>query len=1353
MDPVPRTCTEISQTQETGNINNTPLPLREFRTEPAYVLLGDPGSGKSTEFETECNDLGDEAVLISAREFLTFDIANHPEWQERTIFIDGLDEVRTGDIDSRTPFDTIRNKLDNIGRPFFRISCRETDWLGENDRKNLEKISPNLQVKMLRLDPLTESNVDNILETIFTIDKAEDFKNEVYRRNLNGLLDNPLNLRLLTKVITKEGNWPASRLETFGSACKLLAVERNEEHCISEPIEPTEILNVAGRLCAIQLISGAAGHSLDLNRVYSDYISADTWDCKSLDMRKRALSSKLFTTVPNGVRLLAPVHRHIAEFLAAQHLAQLINDGLPASRILSLIIGEDGGVVSEFRGLSAWLAAYSSQARVNLIEIDPIGVGLYGDIRDFTPYEKRRLLKSLNHRIDRLEDPKWQIAEAFTPLVSPEMESTLLDILSGTNRGGDHEDYISFLLEVLQRGTSLPGISQTCIDIVYDSPNPSIASSALQAFIHNSTNDITDQLIQLLKDIQSDNPSDPNYYLSNILLRYLYPQDILPSEIWNYIDNANNRCYDLRYSTFWNYDLFDKSSDDNIAELLDQLYGILPSLKEKLIVAHLKTLPLRLLTCGLHLYGDRLATSRLYKWLKVGLLRDQWPYHFYARHIVNEDPTYEIRTWLENHPQAQKKIILKKLTHCSEKGNDLYECLEKVLYYLYDSKLPSDLGLWSLEKSIELSNRYPQVSEQLLRISVDLYSQQIYDQGLSRSLLFDRTRDCPILKEKLLALLDQYDNRQHEDDNAAKQHDNAQWISYLRSNINSLHNNTANLELLNDIGRLYYGLFPDQDYSMPPLERIKEALNYEDNLVEATLSALVGVLWREDVPDVDEIIRLESEKKVHLLMYPFLAGLDEIARTNSIDFSQLTYSQIHKAVAFYYTTKSDIGKDGYSELVKVHPEQVKNVLLRYSKSKFRSNKSDSCLFNLGDSGLYNLAFESTHASIAKQVNLPLLQCFPVRCTQGQIRSLDYLLWSALQYTDDLSLIKLIRHKLSYKSMNISQRIHLLAAGLIVKPDEFSTPLETLVEGKDKRLRYLAAFFAAPRSLPVLTDRHRPAELVLLIKLLGASFNPSCGFILLDNFISKPSDQVSDFIDKLGSLSDQAANQALNQLVADPVLYHWHEKLTQALDSQRVLYRDAIYQYPDVEQIRRTLNNQAPANVTDLAALTIDHLNQISDRIHTNNTDDWRQYWNEDSNGQPKTPKNENSCRDALLSDLQERLPTGVDAQPEGQYANDSRADIRVFYNSYSVPVEVKKNSHRNLWSAPRDQLITRYTNDPKTGGYGIYLVFWFGERYTQPPPQGKGPANSEEMRVRLQATLTEEESRKITVCVVDVEKP
>ena len=124
--------------------------------------------------------------------------------------------------------------------------------------------------------------------------------------------------------------------------------------------------------------------------------------------------------------------------------------------------------------------------------------------------------------------------------------------------------------------------------------------------------------------------------------------------------------------------------------------------------------------------------------------------------------------------------------------------------------------------------------------------------------------------------------------------------------------------------------------------------------------------------------------------------------------------------------------------------------------------------------------------------------------------------------------------------------------------------------------------------------------------------------------------------------------------------------------------------------------------------------------------------------------------------LRQRLPEEVDAQPEGRYANDRRADIRISCRDFQVPVEIKKDAHPNVWSALRDQLIARYTRDPATGGCGIYLVLWFGKsaeqrgRRVPPPPTGTAARSPGELRERLEATLTREEKRKITVCAMDV---
>ena len=125
----------------------------------------------------------------------------------------------------------------------------------------------------------------------------------------------------------------------------------------------------------------------------------------------------------------------------------------------------------------------------------------------------------------------------------------------------------------------------------------------------------------------------------------------------------------------------------------------------------------------------------------------------------------------------------------------------------------------------------------------------------------------------------------------------------------------------------------------------------------------------------------------------------------------------------------------------------------------------------------------------------------------------------------------------------------------------------------------------------------------------------------------------------------------------------------------------------------------------------------------------------------------------LLSDLQLLLPEAVDARRESSYANETRADIRVAFRGFEVPVEIKRSEHPKLWSAVQNQLMAKYSSDPATGGYGIYLVFWFGKDLTQAPPEGSIPPDADELRTRLEGTLSDAERRKISVVVIDVSRP
>ena len=220
----PRTCTAVDES-ERERAARKPTALTDHAGAAAYVLIAEPGAGKTTAFKSEAAGVG--AAYVTVRDFRTFD--DDPEWHGVTLFLDGLDESRAGTEDGRTPLDEVRRKLDGLGRPRFRLSCRWADWLAANDKEGLEKVSPDGTVVVVRLDPLSERDIKDILAKNHGVEDGDGFIAAARKRGVDRLLRNPQNLDLLAKSVA-EGKWPDSRRETFENACRMLARETNGEH-------------------------------------------------------------------------------------------------------------------------------------------------------------------------------------------------------------------------------------------------------------------------------------------------------------------------------------------------------------------------------------------------------------------------------------------------------------------------------------------------------------------------------------------------------------------------------------------------------------------------------------------------------------------------------------------------------------------------------------------------------------------------------------------------------------------------------------------------------------------------------------------------------------------------------------------------------------------------------------------------------------------------------------------------------------------------------------------------------------------------------------------------------------------
>ena len=1224
---------------------------------------------------------------------------------------------------------------------------------------------------MLRLNPLSYEASTELLSSKMEPEDVQEFLDRA--RDLGfAALGNPWTLILLVEAAPGE-IWPTSRRETFEMACKVMAVEQNDEHQAGAGVLPTEtLMDAAGFLCALQLLSDVDGVSLAHTTDSSSFLSLseieEVASEPSHDNLTRALSTRLFTGLFTGAgeQNLNPVHRQVSEFLGGRYLAKLVADGLPAQRVVALMTGpSDDRVVTALRGLSAWLAAHSPEARQHLIDADPVGLGLYGDIQQFAAKDKERLLRSLAMFATRepLLGHEYGTARAFRSLASADMASSIKGLLNDTEAQQDR--IVEFVLEVLAEADeseldSPAGLASDLEPILFDTASsPRVRTAALDAYIRlvPCSDTKTDKLTQLLDQAHNRTLPDPDDELRGTLLEFLYPTYLPPSLVWQYILLRNQPNFYGRFGRFWQYTLLENSSDQHIAALLDAFHEDASRLKPALSEPRFMGLLLELVARGLESRGEALEPSRRYIWLDAtGQSLRNSP--------LNEQSALRVQAWLEAHPQVQKDVFLTWLRR--RDPNDLrwlagyWRC-----NVLHKSTLPADFGLWCLEQAIEIGDTEPAISQDLLWRTHHSLQDPSINEGLTLEILRDRTRGHDKLAQQLDELCrpipktEELDTFEREERDWLAEHEakerqlRADWESHLRSNQAELRENRFLPNNLWTLAKVYFGLLPGIDPDVSPDRRISDFIGGDTNLVDAVLSALNGAIRRDDVPEAAETISLRSESKQSWLADPVLASLS-LHHDDPAELDDLDDSQKRNALAIYYCLHANSGYNGASQChdrwLDQDPGLVLNTLYRCAISAIRAGEEHP-------SGLDDLDRIVGHDDDVNDVRLRLLNAYPTRGSGKQLPVLDRLLAKLWERPDKAALEALVTQKLSSTSMTVAQRVRWLTISSLISPCQRRQEWREYVGQNEKRVTHLAEF------LRNSSNRHRsagsnvtscsdPETLRDLIKMLGIWYGPRNANGLVTLGIDA-SDQISELIDELSSHATNKALRALTELIDDPQLERWRYKLTWARVRQSVALRDASYAHPTVRQVQCTVRNLVPANAADLLALVNDRLSDVSLELRGSNSNLWRQFWNEGPHRNPAEPKHEESCRDALLAALQIRLPSEVDAAPEGRYVSDKRADIRVSFGGFNVPIEIKKNSHADLWNALRNQLITQYTTDPYTSGHGIYLVLWFGADKTTRPPDGNRPATTDELQQRLEADLTLDETRKVSVIVIDVTKP
>ncbi|MGW1901689.1 NACHT domain-containing protein [Streptomyces hirsutus] len=460
-------------------INRHVRRLKDFAVCRALVLLGDPGTGKSSELETEINrrrTAGEHVERILLGDLLTADEVRdaiqsaNVRWRaagapgDLTLALDGFDEPLFALHNLAA---VLERELERLDRDHLRvlITSRRSAWRDRLSRA-FARWWPGDATGSLVLAPLTERDIRQAAAT--ELDDPDGFVSSLKAAGVLLLAASPMTLRLLL-VARLQRSMPSQRHQIYALGMKGLAAEANAGRMERGQDDPPldERLAAARRLAAVGLLSGRSRVIRRSQPVQSDTTLAlnevaDTE--RDLEVLQAVFTSALLT---DGGTDREWTHRSIQEFLTAQQC-----EGLPLASVRNLLAdpAHPDRILPQLAGVAAWLAALRADVVGWLAGAEP-EVLVQADLQDLPEPARARVAEEVVMRLASAPvpgirsgyagllhtglgaqlapllasgEPAWRQQEAALIIRATgvrELDGPLMDLLERAARGRAREDY------------------------------------------------------------------------------------------------------------------------------------------------------------------------------------------------------------------------------------------------------------------------------------------------------------------------------------------------------------------------------------------------------------------------------------------------------------------------------------------------------------------------------------------------------------------------------------------------------------------------------------------------------------------------------------------------------------------------------------------------------------------------------------------------------------------------------------------------------------------------------------------------------------------------------------------------
>jgi hypothetical protein len=1303
---------------------------------PNIVLLGDPGAGKTHLFRSAAQATGGHYMTV--RSFLNA----RSDWSADTVFIDALDERRAGRGDDEV-VDAIVQRLFACAPARVRISCRAQDWLAESDleafRQYFDDHGGVIVVSLFSLSAQEQRTV--LAEHGMDVSGIDGFLAEVDEHGLAEFKRNPQDLKMLATAVTN-GVWPATRADLFEQSTRLWLAEHNSEHARRDQFPAEAIRQTAGALCALRLISDVEGFALDPASRDAGHPDATEIPFVDVQIINATLRRHVFTAIP-GLGAVDYAHRTTAEFLAAEWLAARLNDGLSFRR-LGALLGHDGRPVSQLRGLHAWLTVRAPRFAEQLVASDPYGALSYGDPASLSPSLRLCLLRALAALA--VDDPWFLSGDGRPP-------SERLSGMTGAEMTGEFRSILRapdnpvrpLVLAALAAGTPDVALTDDIAAVMIDSrAMPIERENALAALLKCGQEGEAAVLGAYTRDL-SWGASDLQLRAEVIVLAY--------GRLFQAID---------------------------VVALLEAIERTDESLRRRLYLWHLAdAVPLQDIPAILGmrtpaeldetdaLQQNESAVSHALSLMLIRLLK--------SGHPVPPDSLWNWLDGLRDHRASP--------TAYSGLQKALSARMPDVLNAVADGlrALPADTNVYLLLQRLQRMTAGTVEHIDLLDTAVrvlrtgapeDTGLPVVYE--LALWMLYTRTQERPGFFEYLFDYGEQKNLQARRDsmlvseildwrqDNARRSRERHQQADIERANLIAQfgrHEAAIRSGLASGwigwVANVYLGKYHGIDHSLSPHGRLVACIG--DTFADSAMVGLLAALERTDIPDVAAIGSASLEAVIPTWWLALVAGLDAhwgrevsleglpdplLAAALAVDLASPTSNRdgntsrrkTFEWKAALFSTKRELARDTYLEVARL------GMAARYEHVE----------------GLSELLSMDAFAWCRTSVTMEVLSAYPDLPVHFLERLMEVVLADA---TTHAGFTALAGTRLSEGALPPRAFPHWQVTAFLLQPallePEFTARASTDV-GLVWTLRdYLSGHVTQPRR----ENRMLPLSVLTRLLVMAAGHFPNAahpeGGSYGDRNPWDGAELVRRLINQIALDITADATAALARLSTEASLGTYRDHLLHAAAEQRARRRDAEYQQPNWAETVSALSNGAPVNTADFHALLVDTIQDVGDRIANANSNIYKRFWNENGYGKVTEPKPEESGRDVLIDLLRERLnPKGITVEPEGHMVHGKRADIVVIWRNLRIPVELKRNYHADVWTAPVSQLDRLYTRDPGSAGYGIYAVFWYGNLKHRPAPshptEDTRAESASAMLDQITGLVPQERRWQIAVAVIDV---